>query len=142
MNRPTLDQTYMQIARAFAKRATCARRQVGAVITGNGYILSSGYNGSFPGSKHCIDSPCAGAGLPSGTGLDLCMSAHAEQNAIARLRQVDEADTLYCTTAPCISCTKLALCTGIKRIVADQDYPSSGKDLWLSAGRTWSNYAE
>ena len=142
MTRPTLDQTYMDIARAFAKRATCSRRQVGAVITGNGYILSSGYNGSFPGSKHCIDTPCPGATLPSGTGLDLCMSAHAEQNAIARLKDVDTADTLYCTTAPCISCTKLILCTSINRIVADQDYISSGKDLWLSSGRVWSNYAE
>ena len=142
MTRPTLDQTYMQVAREFAKRATCSRRQVGAVITGNGYILSSGYNGSFPGSQHCIDVPCAGAGLPSGTGLDSCMSAHAEQNAIARLRQVDEADTLYCTTAPCVSCTKLALCTSIKRIVADQDYSSSGKELWILAGRAWSQYAE
>ena len=65
-----------------------------------------------------------------------------EQNAIARLRQVDEADTLYCTTAPCISCTKLALCTSIKRIVADKDYPSSGKELWVLAGRAWSQYAE
>lgn len=142
MTRPTLDQTYMEVARTFAKRATCSRRQVGAVVTGNGYILSSGYNGSFPGSTHCIDVPCAGAGLASGTGLDLCMSAHAEQNAIARLRQVDEADTLYCTTAPCISCTKLALCIGIKRIVADQNYPTSGKGLWLSSGRVWSQYAE
>ena len=142
MIRPTLDQTYMDIARAFAKRATCSRRQVGAVITGNGYILSSGYNGSFPGSQHCIDEPCPGATLPSGTGLDLCKSAHAEQNAIARLKDVDTADTLYCTTAPCISCTKLVLCTGIKRIVADQDYVSSGKDLWLSSGRVWSNYVE
>jgi len=142
MSRPTLDQTYMDIARAFAKRATCSRRQVGAVITGNGYILSSGYNGSFPGSQHCIDEPCPGATLPSGTGLDLCKSAHAEQNAIARLKEVDTADTLYCTTAPCISCTKLVLCTGIKRIVADQDYVSSGKDLWLSSGRVWSNYVE
>jgi dCMP deaminase len=142
MTRPTLDQTYMDIARAFAKRATCSRRQVGAVITGNGYILSSGYNGSFPGSQHCIDEPCPGAKLASGTGLDLCKSAHAEQNAIARLKDVDTADTLYCTTAPCISCTKLVLCTGIKRIVADQDYISSGKDLWLSSGRVWSNYVE
>lgn len=142
MTRPTLDQTYMDIARAFAKRATCSRRQVGAVVTGNGYILSSGYNGSFPGSQHCIDEPCPGSTLPSGTGLDLCRSAHAEQNAIARLKDVDTADTLYCTTAPCISCTKLILCTPIKRIVADQDYISSGKDLWLSSGRVWSNYVD
>jgi dCMP deaminase len=140
--RPTLDQTYMAIARAFSMRSTCSRRNVGAVITGKGYILSSGYNGSFPGAPHCTDKPCAGSNLPSGTGLDLCVSAHAEQNAIARLKDLEGADTLYCTTAPCISCTKLALCTGIKRIVADKDYPLSGRDLWQSSGRVWDNYVE
>lgn len=140
--RPTLDDTYMAVAKAFSERSTCSRRKVGAVITGNGYILSSGYNGSFAGSPHCIDIPCQGANLPSGTGLDTCLAAHAEQNAIARLRNADEADTLYCTTAPCISCTKLILCTGIRRIVADSDYAASGKELWLSAGRKWDNYRE
>ena len=137
MTRPTLDCTYMEVARVFAKRATCARRRVGAVITGKGYILSSGYNGSYSGSAHCTISPCVGADLPSGTGLDSCMSAHAEQNAIARLKDFDAADTMYCTTAPCISCTKLALCTGIKRIVVDEDYVASGKELWLASGREW-----
>jgi len=140
--RPTIHQTYMAIAQVFAERSTCSRRKVGAVVVGAGYILSAGYNGSFSGSPHCIDIPCEGAGLPSGTGLDACMSAHAEQNAIARLREPFEADTLYCTTAPCISCTKLALCTGIKTIVALADYPASGRDLWLQAGRTWKRYAE
>lgn len=140
--RPSLDQTYMQIARVIAQRATCIRRKVGAVITGKGFILSSGYNGSFPGSAHCIDSPCEGANLPSGTGLDLCMSAHAEQNAIVRLLDPYAADTLYCTTSPCISCTKLILCTSIQRIVVDEDYPISGKNLWTSAGRAWNNYVE
>ena len=139
--RPSLDQTYMSIAEVFAKRSTCSRRQVGAVITGKGYILSSGYNGSFPGSTHCIDAPCPGSGLASGIGLDLCMSAHAEQNAVARLKDVEAADTLYCTTAPCVSCTKLILCTGIKRIVYGQEYASSGKALWVSAGRAWDEYA-
>jgi dCMP deaminase len=140
--RPTLDQTFMEVARAFAKRATCARRQVGAVITGGGYILSSGYNGSYVGSSHCIDSPCQGVNLPSGTGLDLCSSIHAEQNAVARLRNPNEADTIYCTTAPCVSCTKLILCTNIQRIVSDQDYTASGRSLWLQSGRAWDHYAE
>lgn len=125
-----------------SQRATCIRRKVGAVITGKGFILSSGYNGSFPGSAHCIDSPCEGATLPSGTGLDSCVSAHAEQNAIVRLTDLSAADTIYCTTSPCISCTKLILCTSIKRIVVDEDYPVSGKNLWISAGRIWDNYVE
>jgi dCMP deaminase len=140
--RPSLDKTYMDIAKVFSERSTCSRRKVGAVITGNGYVLSAGYNGSFPGSEHCIDKPCSGANLPSGKGLDLCLAAHAEQNAVARLREPAEADTLYCTTAPCISCTKLILCTNIKRIVAKEDYVSSGKDLWLMSGRKWDNYRD
>ena len=110
MTRPTLDQTYMQVAREFAKRATCSRRQVGAVITGNGYILSSGYNGSFPGSQHCIDVPCAGAGLPSGSGLDLCMSAHAEQNAILNKNSAEvKGCTIYTAMFPCNECTKMII---------------------------------
>lgn len=128
----------MEIAEVTAKRATCARRRVGAVIVDHrGYILSAGYNGLPAGFPHCIEKPCEGAHYPSGQGLDLCQSLHAEQNAIARLREPFEAETLYCTTAPCISCTKLALATSIKRIVFKSDYPSSGRELWLATGREW-----
>ena len=136
--RPTKDQWFMEMAEVTAKRATCARRQVGAVVVDErGYILSTGYNGLPSGFPHCIDEPCEGAHCASGTGLDLCQSLHAEQNAIARLREPWEAHTMYVTTAPCVSCTKLALATGIKVIVFKADYPSSGKALWEKAGRTW-----
>jgi dCMP deaminase len=128
----------MEIAHVAAKRATCARRRVGCVIVdANGYILSTGYNGMPKGFPHCIDEPCDGANYPSGTGLDLCQSLHAEQNAIARLREPFLAHTLYCTTAPCISCVKLILATSMQRIVFDSDYLSGGKDLWLRANKVW-----
>ena len=136
--RPTKDQWFMEIAQVTAKRATCARRRVGAVIVdARGYILSTGYNGLPSGFAHCIDSPCEGANYPSGLGLDKCQSLHAEQNAIARLKEPFEAATMYVTTAPCMSCTKLALATSIQRIVFAQDYPTSGRDLWLMAGKEW-----
>lgn len=46
----------MEMAEVTAKRATCARRQVGAVIVDSrGYILSTGYNGLPAGFPHCID---------------------------------------------------------------------------------------
>lgn len=139
MTRPTLDQTYIEIATVMAKRATCPRRKVGAVIVdGNGYILSTGYNGQPRGFVHCHEEPCAGADLPSGQGLELCEALHAEQNAIARLKEPFSAKTLYCTTAPCIACTKLALATGIETIIFNEDYGTSGRDLWLKAGRTWN----
>lgn len=128
----------MEIAEVTAKRATCSRRRVGAVIVDvRGYILSTGYNGLPAGFPHCIEQPCEGANCASGTGLDLCQSLHAEQNAIARLREPFEAETMYVTTAPCISCTKLALATSVKRVVFKADYPSSGKALWEQAGRVW-----
>lgn len=141
MSRPSLDEYFMEIAHVVAKRATCARRKVGCVIVdGNGYILSTGYNGLPKGFPHCIDQPCEGAHCASGTGLELCMSLHAEQNAIARLREPFQAQTLYCTTAPCISCVKLILATSIGRIVFASDYPSSGGELFKRAGGIWRQH--
>lgn len=138
MTRPTKDQWFMEISEVTAKRATCPRRQVGAVIVDHkGYVLSTGYNGTPNGIAHCIDEPCEGAHCASGSGLDLCQALHAEQNAIARLKEPFAAETMYVTTAPCMSCTKLALATSIKRVVFKSDYPSSGKELWEKAGRTW-----
>jgi dCMP deaminase len=140
--RPTKDEWFMEIAEVTAKRATCSRRQVGCVIVdARGYILSTGYNGLPAGFPHCMDKPCGGAGFASGQGLDLCQSLHAEQNAIARLREPFEAETMYVTTAPCMSCTKLALATSVKRIVFKSNYPTSGRDLWLTAGREWYHLA-
>jgi len=136
--RPSKDQYFLEIAKVVATRATCTRRAVGCVITdNNGYVLSTGYNGVPRGFEHCTVNPCPGANSPSGTNLDACQALHAEANAIARLEKPFSAETLYCTTAPCMSCTKLVLATGIKRIVFDEDYPSSGKELWLKAGKKW-----
>jgi len=136
--RPTKDQWAMEMAEVTAKRATCPRRQVGAVILDEkGYVLSTGFNGVPSGFAHCTEHPCAGSALPSGTGLDACMALHAEANAIARLKEPFKAEVAYVTTAPCVSCTKLLLATSIKRVVFKSDYPSSGRDLWLIAGRQW-----
>ena len=136
--RPSKDKYFAEIAAVVAKRSTCPRRSVGAVIVDeHGYILSTGYNGLPKGFEHCVDNPCPGASCPSGTGLELCEALHAEQNAIARLREPLSAKILYCTTAPCISCTKLALATSIDRIVFSSDYPTSGKALWEKAGKVW-----
>jgi len=136
--RPTLDRTFMDVALTFAKRSTCCRRAVGAVIVDEkNYVLSTGYNGQPSGFVHCSEQQCMGAGLPSGQGLDSCEAIHAEQNAIARLKEPFAARTIYCTTAPCISCTKLLLATGIRHVVFESDYPTSGKELWQKAGREW-----
>jgi dCMP deaminase len=130
----------MEIAEVVAMRSTCARRAVGAVIVdAENRVLSTGYNGVPSGMRHCTLSPCEGAHMPSGTGLDVCQALHAEQNAIARLEQVRYAHTLYCTTSPCMMCTKLIAATPIQRIVAAKPYPTSGEDFWNALGRKWDN---
>ena len=143
-DRPDYDRWFMDIARVVSCRSTCARRQVGAVIVDQtNHILSTGYNGVPAGVSHCTQIPCAGANHESGQGLDVCQALHAEQNAIARLQDVRHAHTLYCTTAPCIMCTKLIAATPIKRIVTGQGYAQSGQDYWtVVVKREWTNLWE
>jgi len=52
-NRPSFDQIFLEICNVIAKRATCDRRHVGAVITIDNRIVATGYNGSTPGEAHC-----------------------------------------------------------------------------------------
>ena len=47
---------FMNIAREVATRSTCDRKSVGAVIVRGKTILSTGYNGSIKGAKHCDDA--------------------------------------------------------------------------------------
>ena len=47
--RPTLDQYFMEIAAVVAKRSTCLRNQVGAVLVRDKRILSPGYNSAPAG---------------------------------------------------------------------------------------------
>lgn len=141
-DRPGYDAWFMAIALVVARRSTCARRAVGCVVVdADNRILSTGYNGVPHGAIHCTASPCAGARMGSGSGLDVCQALHAEQNALTRLERVREARTMYCTTAPCISCAKLAAATGIQRIVFLEPYPTGGGEFWTEvAGREWHQH--
>ena len=134
MNRPNKDAVFLTVARAFAERSTCARRRVGCVLVdAHGRTLATGYNGPAKGEAHCIEKPCEGAGLPSGTGLDKCEAIHAEQNALMFCPDIMRIDTCYTTTAPCVHCVKMLMNTSCRRIVFAQNYPHSGesKRLWL-----------
>lgn len=131
--RPTKDENFMEIAKVIAKRSTCKRRKVGCVITDvNGYILSTGYNGVPKKVHHCEELYCGSIKHESGKNLDTCAALHAEQNAIARLRESLEAHTMYSTTEPCVSCLKLILATGIKRVVFAERYNNSSELITLS----------
>lgn len=123
MNRPSLDEYYLNIAREVASRGTCARRTVGCVLVDfRGRTLSTGYNGPPSGSPNCTDVPCAGATAPSGQGLDLCEAVHAEMNALLTCHDTQKIWTCYVTHSPCVTCVKLLLNTSCNRVVFSERY--------------------
>ncbi len=131
---------YMRMAILVSLRSTCQRRNVGCVITDSkNRVLSVGYNGNPAGRLHCIDQPCKGAIADSGVDLDECDAIHAEISALGACYNIQNIDTVYCTTAPCVSCVKSLLATPCKQIVFKNDYPHSkrSKFLWMSSGRKW-----
>lgn len=127
-DRPSFDETFMEIAYTWAQRATCLRRKVGAVIAKDHQQLTAGYNGAPRGLPHCADlGGCLREKLhiPSGQRHELCRGTHAEQNAITQAAKFGiniEGGILYCNTYPCVICTKMILNAGITKIVYDSNY--------------------
>ncbi|MBQ6401935.1 MAG: dCMP deaminase family protein [Firmicutes bacterium] len=129
-NRPGWDEYFMEFAVLTARRSTCLRRQVGAVIVQDKHIVATGYNGAPRGLEHCAERKggCLREqlGIPSGEKHELCRALHAEQNAIiqaATLGQSIEGGTIYITHQPCVICAKMIINAGIERIVVREGYP-------------------
>jgi dCMP deaminase len=123
-SRPSSDQYFLDMALVVASRSTCARRAAGCVLVNEyGYVIATGHNGVYRGGSHCIESPCPGAGLPSGTGLHLCEAIHAEENALIQCSNINAIHTVYCTSSPCLHCMRRLAATSVKRIVFSQRYP-------------------
>ena len=130
MERPSWEEYFMEIARLVARRSTCLRRQVGAVVVKEKNILATGYNGTPSGITHCEVVGCLRQKLnvPSGERHELCRGLHAEQNAIIQAAKhgTNIADsTLYCTNSPCIICSKMLINAGVRRIVYLEGYPDA-----------------
>lgn len=117
------DQLMMDIAGLISSRSTCARAHVGCVITRQGRILSTGYAGSPSGLPHCEDVGCDIVD-------DHCIrTAHAEAGAIAWAAREGIAlkdSVLYTTHAPCHSCAKLIINSGIVEVHYLNPYHDEG----------------
>lgn len=129
MERPSWDQYFMEMAELTARRSTCLRRSVGAVIVKDKHIVATGYNGAPRRVEHCEEKGgCMRQqlGVPSGQRHELCRAVHAEQNAIiqaATLGVSIEGSTIYVTHQPCVVCAKMIINAGITRIVVKEGYP-------------------
>ena len=131
MERLDLDTYYLKIAQAVAQRATCLRKQYGAVLVHpiKG-IVSTGYNGAPVGEAHCTICTKNNHGKDLSTFLE-CKSVHAEMNCIinAAKEEMLGADlylVCYDVTSgkpiereawPCEICLRLIKNAGIQRVI-------------------------
>jgi dCMP deaminase len=109
-DRPTFDSIYMRLAFLMAERSSCARLQVGCVITTIDHrkVLSVGYNGGAAGLENECESSEPGQ----------CGHLHAEENALINLdtpRYVKK--LVYVTHLPCAMCAKRLINAGNVLIV-------------------------
>ena len=122
--RPSWDEYFINIARETARRATCNKRQFGAVIVGDKRIIATGYNGSPAGLTHCLDKGCYEIDT------HCVRTLHAEMNAILQVALQSQNLTSFKDLTiyiagpgqPCLLCTKLIIGAGIKRIVCEKIY--------------------
>lgn len=117
-DRISREDMLIQMAEVAARRSTCLRLQVGAVIAIEGRVLSLGYNGAPPGLPHCEPSTCNPQSPCTAT-------IHAEANAIAFASRYGvgiQGATLYSTHSPCAECSKLIISSGIRTVYFQTAY--------------------
>lgn len=118
--RPDWDAWLLELAHWAARRATCPRRRVGAVIARDRRVLATGYNGSLPGRPHCDEAGC----LLDAEG-HCRRTIHAEMNALlqaARFGTSCEGAVIYLTDAPCPDCARALAQAGNGEVVVDRPY--------------------
>lgn len=109
---------YLGIANLIAKRGRCLRLQVGAVITLDNRIISTGYNGPLKNESDCNKDSCD---LKS----SCTRAVHAEANAIyfaARMGISLKGATIYCTHSPCIDCCEAIVQAGIVEVIFTDEF--------------------
>ena len=136
MPRPAWPEYFMAIAKLVAKRSTCLRRHVGAILVKDKRILASGYNGAPSGLKHCEETGCLreNSAIPSGERHELCRGLHAEQNLIIQAAYHGipiNGSILYCTNKPCVICSKMIINAGIKMVYYEEGYNDPLADQML-----------
>lgn len=142
-DRPTKNEYFLEIANVVAKRSTCLRSKVGAIIVKDDHIISTGYNGAPKGQQHCEIRGCLREQLnvPPNERYELCHSVHAETNAVIQAAVHGtsiKGATLYCTRMPCYMCAKTIVNAEISAVIVENDDIVDDKvlDLFLKAGIT------
>lgn len=120
MARKSWDEYFMELAGSVAERSTCDRAFVGCVLVNPEHrIVSTGYNGSIAGNKHCDE---IGHTMRDGH----CIATiHAEMNALLYCAKEGisvKGTSCYVTHFPCLNCTKALIQAGIVAIYYHEAY--------------------
>ena len=132
-SRPPLFEVYMRMAEELAKRSTCARLQVGTVITSGDleHVLSIGYNGNVRGFPNRCDSTEPGK----------CGCIHSEQNALVKARGDVPQKVAFVTASPCVMCAKLMVQAKVTHVFYREAYrDNAGLDVLERAGVVTVHY--
>ena len=127
MKRISLEKTLMGFAQLLSRRSTCARLQVGCIVTSadGHHIYSYGYNGNAKKFPNTCDSEEPGK----------CGCIHAEANALIKVVQSDSKKVVYVTNMPCKMCAKMIVNSGASRVYYANAYRlSEGKNVLAKAG--------
>ena len=104
--RPNWDTYFMELAHLASQRSNCMKRRVGAVLTQDKRILSTGYNGTPKGLRNCTQGGCPRCNNGVDQGFAECLCLHAEENALleAGRTRIGDSAVLYCNTWVKFSC--------------------------------------
>ena len=128
--RPNWDEYFMTLAKIASSRATCLSRPNGCILVKDNQVISTGYNGSMPGTYNCTEAGfCFRRNVNAGDHEkeQYSRAVHAETNAIAQAAKKGisiEGCTAYVTLTPCYDCLKIMASAGIKEIVYEHLYES------------------
>lgn len=168
------DEWYLEVCKTVAKKSQCLSRKIGAILVRDNAIISQGYNGPPRGVQTCDDRwfndekmlKAAGFesarfkgefqgicpryvkefGFKSGEGLQWCVAAHAEENAIlnaARLGISTKGSIMYVDCPiPCKNCLIKIINAGISEVVVVglKFYDDSSEYLLRESGLKYRIY--
>jgi dCMP deaminase len=126
-DRIPLYEVYMRMAEELAKRSTCARLQVGTVITDAQLenVVAIGYNGNAKGFPNRCDSAVPGS----------CGCIHSEINAMVKAPGGIRDKVVFLTDSPCVACAKAMINSGVTHVFFRRRYRDpSGVELLATAG--------
>jgi dCMP deaminase len=133
--RITKHEYYLGIAKEVARRSTCFRRSIGAIIIRDDQIISTGYVGAPRKTKDSFEhGGCLRdkLNIPHGQRYELCRSVHAEQNAIINAARAGVSllggdmyifGSVYgedrpIDAFPCFICKKMVINCGLNQVIS------------------------